>query len=172
MNETIQLRPLRERFFARDRRSASAARRFTAETLVGWGLAERARADDVVLCVSELVTNALVHGVPPGRRLRLLLRYDGCVLRVEVHDSGPGVPHVVDDADEGGRGLLLVAALSDKWGVRERESGKAVWCEFGSGPVGRCHELGGEKVLVGGEDLLRGETFAGERVGDQVQACQ
>ncbi|MEU6350253.1 ATP-binding protein [Streptomyces sp. NPDC047072] len=172
MNETIQLRPLRERFFARDRRSASAARRFTAEALVGWGLAESPRADDVLLCVSELVTNALVHGVPPGRQLRLFLRYDGCVLRVEVHDSGPGVPHIVDRADEGGRGLLLVAALSDKWGVRERELGKAVWCEFGSGLVGGCQEAGGEEVGVGGEDLRRGEALRGERVGDEVQACQ
>lgn len=50
---------------------------------------------------------------------------------MEVHDSGPGVPRIVHDADEGGRGLLLVAALSDTWGVRERALGKAVWCEFG-----------------------------------------
>jgi anti-sigma regulatory factor (Ser/Thr protein kinase) len=131
VNETIQLPPLRERFFPRNRRSASAARRFAAETLAGWGLAETSRADDVLLCVSELVTNALVHGVPPGRQLRLFLRYDGRVLRVEVHDSGSGVPRIVDDADDqGGRGLLLVAAMSDKWGVRVRELGKVVWCEF------------------------------------------
>jgi hypothetical protein len=40
------------------------------------------------------------------------------------------VPRITDRADEGGRGLLLVAALSDKWGVGERDPGKAVWCEF------------------------------------------
>lgn len=131
MNETTQLAPLRERFFRRERRSAQAARRFTAETLTDWGLAGTPRADDVLLCVSELVTNALLHGVPPGRQLRLLLRHEAHALVVEVHDSGPGVPRVVYDGDEGGRGLLLVSALSDKWGVRERELGKAVWCEFG-----------------------------------------
>lgn len=36
-----------------------------------------------------------------------------------------------DDGDEGGRGLLLVAALADKWGVGERDLGKVVWAEFG-----------------------------------------
>ncbi|MFD8309233.1 ATP-binding protein [Streptomyces sp. NPDC059690] len=131
MNDRTQLPCLRERFLRRERRSVQAARRFTAETLTGWDLAGTDRADDVLLCVSELVTNAVIHGVPPGRQLRLILRNEGRVLVVEVHDSGPGVPHVVDDADEGGRGLLLVSALSDKWGVRERELGKAVWCEFG-----------------------------------------
>ena len=133
MNETIQRPLLRERFFRRERRSAPAARAFTAEALADWRLAGTERADDVLLCVSELVTNAVVHGVPPGRQLRLLLRYDGRVLRVEVHDSGGGVPRVVHDGDEGGRGLLLVAALSDGWGVRERELGKAVWCEWRDG---------------------------------------
>ncbi|MCW7946750.1 ATPase [Streptomyces hygroscopicus] len=130
MNETIQLPPLRERFFRRDRRSVPAARRVAYETLTGWGLADTERGDDVLLCVSELATNALLHGVPPGRHFRVFLRYDGVVLRLEVHDSGPGVPRIAGDADEGGRGLLLVAALSDKWGVRERDLGKVVWCEF------------------------------------------
>jgi anti-sigma regulatory factor (Ser/Thr protein kinase) len=131
VNETIQLPLLRERFFRRERRSVPAARVFAAETLAGWGVAGTERAADVLLCVSELVTNAVVHGVPPGRQLRLLLRFDGRAVVVEVHDSGPGVPRIVHDGDEGGRGLLLVAALSDRWGVRERALGKAVWCEFG-----------------------------------------
>lgn len=130
MNETIQLPLLRERFFRRERRSVPAARVFAAGTLACWGIAGTERADDVLLCVSELVTNAVVHGVPPGRQLRLLLRFDGRMVVVEVHDSGSGVPRVVHDGDEGGRGLLLVAALSDRWGVRERALGKAVWCEF------------------------------------------
>ncbi|MFI9649953.1 ATP-binding protein [Streptomyces sp. NPDC052040] len=137
MNESIQLPPLRERFFRRERRAVPAARRFTQETLTGWGFAGAERGDDVLLCVSELTTNALVHGVPPGRQFRLFLRYDGAVLRVEVHDSGGGVPRLVDQApvgDEGGRGLLLVAALADKWGVDERDPGKVVWCEFATTP--------------------------------------
>ena len=121
-----------EKFFRRERRSVPAARRFAHAFLVEWGLAEAERSGDVLLCVSELATNALVHGVPSGRQFRVYLRYDGHVLRVEVHDSGGGVPHIdkAGDGDEGGRGLLLVDALADKWGVRERDLGKVVWAEF------------------------------------------
>ena len=135
MNETIKLPHLREKFFRRERRSVPAARRFASEVLAGWGFAGAGRFDDMLLCVSELATNALLHGVPPGRYFRVFLRCDGTVVRVEVHDSGPGVPRIVDEDERGagGRGLLLVAGLADAWGVRERGLGKAVWCEFGGG---------------------------------------
>jgi anti-sigma regulatory factor (Ser/Thr protein kinase) len=131
MDATTRHFVLRERFFRRDRQSVPAARKFVRWALIDWDLIEGFRADDVLLCVSELSTNALVHGVPPGRGFRLYLRYDGAVLRVEVHDPGPGIPQVVHTADdEGGRGLLLVAAVADEWGVGERRPGKVVWCEF------------------------------------------
>ncbi|MCT9075476.1 ATP-binding protein [Streptomyces fulvoviolaceus] len=132
----------RERFYRRERQSVPAARAFAREALADWGM--RKRSYDIALCVSELATNALVHGVPPGRGflLRLLpLPYDGGV-RVEVHDSGAGEPAVPQtharEPDEGGRGLLLVSELADKWGVGEREPGKVVWCEFVGGRVGEA----------------------------------
>ncbi|MFF9625677.1 ATP-binding protein [Streptomyces griseosporeus] len=132
MNAETQLLSPRERFYRRARRSVPRARAFAGEALGDWGVGER-RAADVLLCVSELATNALLHGVPPGRGFLLrLLPYEG-VLRVEVHDSGDGVPAIPEEAGEaaeGGRGLLLVATLSDKWGVGERDPGKVVWCEF------------------------------------------
>ncbi|MGW7367171.1 ATP-binding protein [Streptomyces sp. NPDC054841] len=129
MNEMIQLPCVCERFYRRERRSVPAAREFTREVLEAWGLA--GVRDDVLLCVSELATNALLHGVPPGRGYLLRLwRYEG-TLRVEVHDSGDGHPDVREPDGESGRGLLLVAAVADKWGVGEREPGKVVWCEFG-----------------------------------------
>jgi anti-sigma regulatory factor (Ser/Thr protein kinase) len=130
VNVVNELPCQRDQFYARDRRSVPSARRSTWWALKYWGLAEWERADDVLLCVSELATNALVHGVPPGRRFLLRVRYDGHAVRVEVHDSGDGLPRVADEADEGGRGLLLVAALADKWGVGERSPGKVVWAEF------------------------------------------
>ncbi|MEU2423019.1 ATP-binding protein [Streptomyces sp. NPDC007851] len=133
MNDRNELLYPREQFYARERRSVPAARRFAAQSLRCWGLADWVRADDMSLCVSELATNALLHGVPPGRGFLLRLRYDGEAVRVEVHDSGQGLPLTTgqaDDADEGGRGLLLVGALADKWGVAERALGKLVWAEF------------------------------------------
>ncbi|WP_043378417.1 ATP-binding protein [Streptomyces mutabilis] len=130
MNTETQPPSPRERFYRRERRSVPAARAFAREALVGWGA--RGRVDDVVLCVSELATNALLHGVPPGRGFLLRLLPCGDGVRVEVHDSGGGVPAAPldpDGADEGGRGLLLVSELADKWGVTEREPGKVVWFE-------------------------------------------
>ncbi|WP_327368120.1 ATP-binding protein [Streptomyces sp. NBC_01217] len=131
MNETMQLSLLRERFYRRERRSVPAAREFVRGAVTDWGFG--ARLDDVLLCVSELATNALVHGVPPGRGflVRLLLREEGKLLRVEVHDSGGGQPGVREPDGESGRGLVIVAALADLWGVGERSPGKVVWCEFG-----------------------------------------
>lgn len=93
----------------------------------------RVRRDDVLLCVSELATNALLHGVPPGRGFRLfVLQAEGGGVRVEVHDSGDGHPatRAPGDEAESGRGLLLVSALADDWGVGDRSPGKIVWCSF------------------------------------------
>ncbi|GAA2643173.1 ATP-binding protein [Streptomyces vastus] len=131
MDAQPQLLHTREAFYRRDRRSVRLAREFTREALTDWAVAER--SDDVLLCVSELATNAVLHGVPPGRGFRLRLALDtGGVVRIEVHDSGPGEVRFPDACTEAenGRGLLLVAALADKWGVGERDPGKIVWCEF------------------------------------------
>lgn len=136
VNVDIQPALLRERFYPRSRQTVRPARQFAAETLHAWGVT--CRHDDVLLCVSELATNALLHGVPPGRGYRLrMLRYEGTV-RVEVHDSGGGRPRIAGRGPgaEGGRGLLLVAAVADRWGIGARVPGKTVWCEFAVGPAG------------------------------------
>ncbi|WP_327259084.1 ATP-binding protein [Streptomyces sp. NBC_01240] len=149
MNETMQLSLLRERFYRRERRSVPAAREFVRGAVADWGFG--ARLDDVLLCVSELATNALVHGAPPGRGylVRLLLEEVGAALRVEVHDSGGGQPGVREPDGDSGRGLLLVAAVADRWGVGERNPGKIVWCAFG-----RPGAFGG--------DLVAGRARLGE----------
>ncbi|MFJ2595630.1 ATP-binding protein [Streptomyces erythrochromogenes] len=136
MNVEIHPAMLRERYFPRSRQSVGSTREFAAVTLDAWGVIRR--RDDLLLCVSELATNALLHGVPPGRgyRLRMLL-FDGMV-RVEVADSGGGRPRVADrdPGAEDGRGLLLVAAVADRWGTLARVPGKAVWSEFAVGAGG------------------------------------
>ncbi|MCJ0874169.1 ATP-binding protein [Streptomyces sp. AP-93] len=117
---------MQERLYSRSPQTVCAARHFTRDTLKVWG--RGSRRDDVLLCVSELATNALRYGVPRGRGYLLrLLTYDGTV-RVEVHDSGPGMSRIEERT--AGRGLLLVGALADAWGVLPRAPGKVVWCEF------------------------------------------
>ena len=122
----------RQRRFPRARRSVPAARAFALETLVEWGADLADRYDDVCLCVSELATNAVLHGVPPGREFCLTLAADGPLLRIEVRDSGGGHPRVMREGAEecGGRGLRLVAALVDDFGVTVHSPGKTVWLVF------------------------------------------
>lgn len=109
MREVIDNEWLRERCYARARRSVPEARAFAARAFAAWGLGDR--TDDALLCVSELATNAVRHGVPRGRAFRLrLYQYgdDSGTVRIEVHDSGPGwprTPPALPGADaEDGRG--------------------------------------------------------------------
>ncbi|WP_214410946.1 ATP-binding protein [Sphaerisporangium fuscum] len=109
-----------------DRVVVSKVRDMVRWALTGWGLPEL--VDDVVLMVSELVTNAIAHGAPP---IRLSLRAGDGALRGEVTDHGEGLPHrlhVGDEVDHG-RGLLIVDALADRWGVSSvpERAGKGVW---------------------------------------------
>ncbi|MEV5440203.1 SpoIIE family protein phosphatase [Streptomyces sp. NPDC052682] len=127
------------------------ARRFTARTLRSWRVG--ADADTVLLVVSELVTNALVHTQGPVR-LDLTLAADR--LRVTVSDSSPRAPAkpvVVDWEATGGRGLLLVEAVSASWGSVPVGGGKQVWSELvlttgagrgqdGDGPDGQDRQDG------------------------------
>ncbi len=104
------------------------ARRFSARTLRSWDVV--AEADTVLLVVSELVTNALVHTQGPVR-VDLTLAADR--LRVTVSDSSPrspAKPVVVDWESTGGRGLFLVEALSSAWGSVPVGGGKQVWSEI------------------------------------------
>ncbi|MCX5169721.1 ATP-binding protein [Streptomyces antibioticus] len=120
-----------QRFFDARPESAGEARAFAAEALAGWGLSDR--VEDIRLCVSELATNALVHGTAPGHGFLVRLDVDGEAVRLEVHDSRHRHPEArrAADTDVSGRGLTLVAALADDWGVQDRTPiGKVVWSLF------------------------------------------
>jgi anti-sigma regulatory factor (Ser/Thr protein kinase) len=102
-------------------------RRVVTDTLRAWDVPSV--IDDIVLIVSELVTNAVRYD-GPRVALRVQLR-DG-VLRVVVHDGGsaPDADLYAEDNSEGGRGLQIVEALARSWGVQPVPNGKNVWAEL------------------------------------------
>jgi anti-sigma regulatory factor (Ser/Thr protein kinase) len=121
---------VRRRHFPPQEASVPKARRFALGVLGDWGV-ER-RVDDLRLCLSEVATNALLHGGSPAAGFTVCLMWrDGAVL-LEVHDDGAGRPARRDPGPEDGhgRGLFLVQALSDAWGVRDEPPGKTVWSLF------------------------------------------
>ncbi|MFF3689520.1 SpoIIE family protein phosphatase [Streptomyces sp. NPDC002187] len=108
----------------------SSARSLAAAQLALWGLEEQAAATELI--VSELVTNAILHGnnATGAGTVRLrLLRHEA--LTCEVHDTGNSHPRLRHPrtTDENGRGLFLVKQLSRRWGTRHTPNGKLIWAE-------------------------------------------
>lgn len=112
------------REIASEPRSVGAARDFVTATLDGWE-APRHVLGTATLLVSELVTNAVLHGRPP---IELRLRRTATELVIEVFDGATFLPRKrrPEPDDEHGRGLQLVATLADRWGTRPLQEGKAV----------------------------------------------
>ncbi|WP_217176614.1 SpoIIE family protein phosphatase [Streptomyces sp. AC495_CC817] len=105
----------------------SEVRAAALRQLAEWGLDEAAFAAELVL--SELITNAIRHGAGP---IRVRLLRDRALI-CEVADTSSTAPHLRRAAttDEGGRGLFLVAQLSQSWGTRYTAEGKVIWAECG-----------------------------------------
>jgi signal transduction histidine kinase len=109
-----------------DHAAAREARRFLLSHLP-----DDAADDDVdrlLLCASEIVSNAIEHGRPPRR---LDLSVTGRDVRVEVHDGDPAQPspQLVSPLSLRGRGLQIVDTAADRWGVAADGTGKVVWFE-------------------------------------------
>ncbi|MFJ8826367.1 ATP-binding protein [Streptomyces sp. NPDC102467] len=140
-------------------RSVPLARRRAARLAAEWGHPDL--AGDVALVVSELMTNALLHGGVRDHLIRVGLYVTDVTLRVEVSDPRaerqPEARGAPDGMDQFGRGLLLVGALADRWGWESRSVGKTVWAQWGLDP-GR--KRGGEEDGVGS---LVGEKVRAER---------
>lgn len=100
-------------------------RRAVSAQLADWGLDEAVCTTELV--VSELVTNAVRHARTP---LRLKVIHDRSLI-CEVSDGSITAPHLrrARTFDEGGRGLLLVAQLAQRWGTRYTRDGKTIWAE-------------------------------------------
>ncbi|MFC4466394.1 SpoIIE family protein phosphatase [Streptomyces xiangluensis] len=102
-------------------------RKQVVQQLDTWDLDEAVFTTELV--VSELVTNAIRYGERP---IRLRLIHDAGTLICEVSDASHTAPHLrrAKIFDEGGRGLLLVAQLTQRWGSRYTPEGKTIWAEL------------------------------------------
>ncbi|OKJ26727.1 ATP-binding protein [Streptomyces sp. CB01580] len=129
------------------------SRRRAARLIAEWGHPEL--SSDAALLVSELATNALLHGAVPERLFRVRLALMPGVLRIEVSDAcgerpcGPGAR--VGAGDESGRGLLIVDRVADRWGAESRTVGKTVFAEL-------ALTARGVKTPVGPRVRTRGPT--------------
>ncbi|MER7951529.1 ATP-binding protein [Streptomyces sp. NPDC096079] len=124
----------------------SRCRDFTARALTDWGWipadGEEAeeRVEDVLLLVSEVVTNACLHAGGPEE---FVLRHTAGRLRVEVSDGSPDHPRVRTPRSPGlpgGHGLLVLDRLAGAWGSRDKGPGavgKVVWLEIDRPPGSR-----------------------------------
>jgi anti-sigma regulatory factor (Ser/Thr protein kinase) len=111
--------------------SAGHARRSARTMLTDWRLGHL--VEDVDLVVSELVTNALLHGGDGLEApIRLELDLSGGRLTCRVVDSSPlpPMPEEAAETAESGRGLILVEALASEWDWEDLPDGKAVWAVF------------------------------------------
>lgn len=123
----------RERRFAHRLTSVAEARRFVADVLSVWGLAD----GDAVLAVSELATNAVRHA---GTEFAVRVIREVGQVRVEVANGSPVLPSLPGPSTdrEAGRGVQLVEAVATAWGVLPSSGGKAVWFTVparGGGPA-------------------------------------
>jgi anti-sigma regulatory factor (Ser/Thr protein kinase) len=140
--------------------AARIARQVVAEVLAEEGFSTRLY--DAELAVSEVVTNAVLHGREP---ITLRFVMDEARVRVEVHDGSPVSPafSMLDPTAVTGRGLLLVSALSDGWGVDPDERGKTVWFAFDRVLPDPAEDEEIERLLASWADGLE-EDPARERV--------
>lgn len=114
--------------------AVSGVRRRIRSILTDWNLAADI-AEDVLLVVSELLTNAIVHALPPTTLSLSRSEVDRCrAVRVEVTDMGPvttpGLSTSALDPDEHGRGLGIVTALATRCGVQVHSGGSSRWAEL------------------------------------------
>jgi anti-sigma regulatory factor (Ser/Thr protein kinase) len=116
-----------------DSRPAAIGRaRHEVEDALAGADVDESTSGDLMLLVSELVTNAVRHARGEAFEVRLQVQPD--VLRLEVHDHGTGFEPRIKPSDDGcgGYGLYIVDRLADRWGV-ERDAGGTIWLELDRG---------------------------------------
>lgn len=133
--------------FTAEPKEVAALRRIMRLNLGLWGLHDV--TDVAQLCVSELVSNVITH-VGYGTPAMLAVSMSGTYLRIEVHDPDTrALPTLLDTAldSEGGRGMALVDALADRWGVQLHPDRKVTWCELATGLTATNGHVGTPGVM-------------------------
>lgn len=119
--------------FPRHRRSVGRARAVLRHQLAIWHIDTTELTDRATLLLSELTTNAVNATTTPGREVAVRFELTGTQLRLEVSDASDEQPRLRHAAagEESGRGLALVEALADEWGIEPRDTvGKVVWARL------------------------------------------
>ncbi|MDQ0910268.1 anti-sigma regulatory factor (Ser/Thr protein kinase) [Streptomyces canus] len=132
--------------FTAEPQEVAALRRIVRLHLGLWGL--HGVIDAAQLCVSELVSNVISH-VGTGTPGTLVVSMSGTRVRIEVHDSDPRALPVLLDAGldaESGRGMALISAVTDRWGVQLQADQKVTWCELPTGLSSAEEHSGGARV--------------------------
>jgi hypothetical protein len=116
-----------EKLFPPNLSSIPAARRFAEEVLCDVAV----DLDEIVLLVSELATNAVIHAKTD---FAVRIRIDPLPVRVELQDWSPNQPDLLNPGidEPSGRGIMIVDAFASSWGVSFHEIGKRVWFEYES----------------------------------------
>ncbi|MCX4738447.1 ATP-binding protein [Streptomyces antibioticus] len=143
------------------------ARRWARSRLAGSGIGpDEPLAETLILLISELVTNAVLHTGRPAVLRLSLPGHDGdgeATVRLEVADSSERapVPRCAGDEATNGRGLALVDGLADRWGWSVEGGGKRIWCELDrcARPYEETAERGGAADLGGA--VCHASTYEG-----------
>ncbi|MDG4859315.1 ATP-binding protein [Streptomyces sp. T-3] len=132
--------------FEAEPREVAGLRRVLRLHLAMWGLPEL--VDLAQSCVTELTSNVINH-VGIGTPTRLAVSMRGTYLRLELHDPDTrALPTLLAAGDESetGRGMALVDAIAERWGVLLREDSKVVWCELATELQSPDGHTGGPRV--------------------------
>ncbi|WRZ96104.1 ATP-binding protein [Streptomyces sp. NBC_01007] len=152
--------------FTAEPEEVAALRRVMRLHLGVWGLHEV--TDAAQLCVSELVSNIITH-VGAGTPATLGVSMNGTRLRIEMHDPDTrALPTLVDAGSdaETGRGMAIVDAIADRWGVLLHADRKVTWCELATGLNTPNGHIGGARVVRAGALLsVYGTAWVSQHAG-------
>ncbi|MFI6873059.1 ATP-binding protein [Streptomyces sp. NPDC050400] len=156
--------------FVAELKEVAALRRVMRLHLGLWGIREL--VDAAELCVTELVSNVVMH-VGEGTPTTLAVSMRGTYLRIEVHDPDTrALPTLMAARPEveAGRGMALVDAVAERWGVQLRADRKVTWCELATGLMSPGGHSGGLRVTRA--EAMLGLYGAARLPSTQGQTCR